>query len=143
MDEDETSDTAWALTTLLIAGVVIAIMLALVREAPAREVCLTKSEARQLWPKRHIYWYSSDHCWSNRRGPPRGIKIDPVPDDPVFPKRAMAKDLQTTSKDNDDCCWPALDHDASGNLVEPPVSFKDRWYEFPSVFVFYRQRMMP
>lgn len=44
------------------------------------EVCLSKAEARKLWPKQHLYWYSADHCWSNRRGgPPRGIKVEPIP----------------------------------------------------------------
>jgi len=49
--------------------------------------CLTKSEARKLWPRKHIYWYSGDHCWSDRRGKPHNIKFD----DPVFPKRSMAQ----------------------------------------------------
>lgn len=38
--------------------------------------CLTHREARQLWPRQHIYWYSADHCWSNRRGPPRNLRYD-------------------------------------------------------------------
>jgi hypothetical protein len=45
----------------------------------AASLCLTKKEARELFPKKHLYWYSSDHCWSNRRGkPPSGLKIDPI-----------------------------------------------------------------
>jgi hypothetical protein len=44
------------------------------------DICLSKNEARHLWPKRHLYWYSRHHCWSNRRGPPRGLikkRLDP------------------------------------------------------------------
>src|SRR5215471_836958 len=78
MDNEETNETAWALATLAIAGLTIFLLLMWVSEAPAG-ICLTKKEARQLWPRQHIYWYSSDHCWSNRRGgPPRGIKVDKV-----------------------------------------------------------------
>src|SRR5262245_14131244 len=97
------NDTAASLATLLIVGVTITIaLLIMTAPAPGSQVCLTKKEARQLWPRRHIYWYSSDHCWSNRRGgPPRGIKIDPVPDDPVFPKHSMAQ-----APEEDHCCWP-------------------------------------
>lgn len=79
MNDD--TDTPWSLATLAVAGVAIALLLMWVREAPGRErptVCLTKKEARQLWPKQHIYWFSKDHCWSNRRGPPRNLKFDPV-----------------------------------------------------------------
>ena len=125
-----------AITGIAIIGAV-ALILSFTLEAHSA-VCLSKKEARQLWPKTHIYWYSADHCWSNRRGPPRGIKIDPVPNDPVFPKQSMAK-----AEDEDKCCWPKLDTDANGGMTEPPQSFKERWYEFPSVFIFFRQRMLP
>jgi hypothetical protein len=116
---------------------------------PGAEVCLSKHEARKLWPRSHIYWYSSDRCWSNRRGPPRGIKVDPVP-----ATHAMAKEVVPDSDSSHDnktmasgmtlpeCCWPLLDADASGNLVEPPMTFIQRWYEFPSLFSFYRQRLL-
>jgi hypothetical protein len=30
--------------------------------------CLTKHEARERWPRRHIFWHSSDHCWDTHRG---------------------------------------------------------------------------
>jgi hypothetical protein len=44
------------------------------------DICLSKKEARHLWPKVHLYWYGRSHCWSNRRGPPRGLikkRLDP------------------------------------------------------------------
>lgn len=49
----------------------------LVSHASGSAVCLTKKEARSLWPRQHIYWYSSNHCWSNRRGgAPRNLRYD-------------------------------------------------------------------
>jgi hypothetical protein len=134
------NETVAALATLLLVGlglIILAMMLA--TPAKTREVCLSKHEARQLWPKKHLYWYSSDHCWSNRRGPPSGIKIDKVP-----AKEAMAREEKPEpGEDQDHCCWPVLDTDANDNLVEPPASFTDRWYDFPNVFSFFRQRMIP
>jgi hypothetical protein len=128
------------MTSILIAAamvvVIVAMLLVMVSTGHGREVCLTKSQARELWPKKHLYWYSRDHCWSNRRGgPPRGIKVDPV-EDPVFPARhTMAK-----AEEEPECCWPQLDADASGNIAEIPRTFGERWYEFPSVFQLFRQR---
>src|SRR5215831_1354031 len=87
------------LTNILLAtgmAIVVAAMILLIASTAGhgRELCLTKQEARHLWPKKHLYWYSGDHCWSNRRGgPPRGIKIDPVPNDPVFPKQKSTKEV--------------------------------------------------
>lgn len=42
--------------------------------------CLTKHEARAKWPTAHLYWFSGNHCWSNRRGPPitEATKVDPI-----------------------------------------------------------------
>jgi len=90
-------------------------ILAILLATPAKTaVCLSKEDARKLWPKQHLYWYSKDHCWSNRRGPPTNIRIDP-PD----AKRAMASErhyiypLDTNGNMNgpfeDYCCWPSLD----------------------------------
>jgi len=158
----------WQLIALFLSGMFFGIfVMGLIRPAHGTAVCLSHKEARQLWPKLHIFWYGSRHgasegqkCWSNRRhGPPRGIKIEPMTD-PVFPKRAidperrrlqldnsMAKDEsertepeiarvpQQGSDDLPECCWPPLNADASGNIVEPPEPFVRRWYEFPTVFV--------
>lgn len=48
----------------------------------ASSVCLTKKEARHLWPTKHIWWFrdkqTGDRCWSDRRGPPRNLKLEPV-----------------------------------------------------------------
>ncbi len=59
---------------IFVVALVLVIATAVASAAP---VCLSKSEARKLWPRAHLYWYSVDHCWSNRRGgPPRGIRYD-------------------------------------------------------------------
>ncbi len=89
-------ETSASLFVLLIAAIGVAMLLWIV-PAPASDVCLTKKQARHLWPRSHIYWYSSDHCWSNRHGPPRGLKLEPpepkekkIKTDPIFPPRADA-----------------------------------------------------
>jgi hypothetical protein len=72
------NETSMSLATLVVAGLVIFLLLLWVRSAEPAAICLTKKEARALWPRQHIYWYSKDHCWSNRRGPPRGLQLDPI-----------------------------------------------------------------
>jgi hypothetical protein len=129
MDDDTNinNDTALALFVLLIAGVAMFI-LAMVIPAPGEEVCLSKREARHLWPRQHIYWYSADHCWSNRRGgPPRHLKIEKEPEhkkekkiktDPIFSPKAEPlpafRAIAPLRSDapmvivEDGCCWPIL-----------------------------------
>src|SRR5262245_39030548 len=98
----------------------IALLLLLSNSSTAAEVCLSKQEARKLWPRQHIYWYSKNHCWSNRRGkPPSDIKLDPIIDAPA--KRARAEMIGTRNylhpldananldfPFEDYCCWPPL-----------------------------------
>ena len=133
------NDTAASLATITAAGLGIFLLLWWTQPVYPRDVCLTKKEARELWPTRHIYWYSKHHCWSNRRGPPKGIKVDPV--DPVFPPKVLAKEPEAASADNDYCCWPPLDVDANGTYAEAPPTFLSRWYEFPKVFSIVRAGM--
>jgi hypothetical protein len=110
---------------LLLATMVAAVAVAIIGIGAARggPICLTKKEARELWPRRHIYWYSKHRCWSNRRGPPRNLKIDPV-------VNSMAKAKQPEDK----CCWPILPRDSDGNIIEPPPTFTERWQSLLSVF---------
>ena len=69
------------IVAMLIAMLAVVSILLVARPAHGSAVCLTKHEARQLWPKKHLYWYSKDHCWSNRRGgPPTGVKYDLIRD---------------------------------------------------------------
>jgi hypothetical protein len=41
--------------------------------------CLTKHEARAKFPRAHLYWHGTRHCWDNQRGRKRYR-------DPVFSK---------------------------------------------------------
>ena len=117
----------WLIIALGLIIIVLAVMIfAMTQTAAATEICLTKKQARQLWPRNHLYWYSKDHCWSNRRGPPRNIKMDPVVN-----SNAQADTPQTSTKkqnrlkaekvvtapldsreplkiEKDFCCWPDL-----------------------------------
>ena len=95
------------------------------------KICLNKKEARQLWPKAHIYWYSKHRCWSNRRGPPRNIKMDPIINSLARANGGGRETVSPPLSSEDKCCWPDLDRDASGNVVEPPRAFGDRWNDQP------------
>jgi hypothetical protein len=113
---------------LLVIGmaIIIGALILLIGSTAHGGVCLSKSEARKLWPKKHLYWYSSEHCWSDRRGPPRGIKIEPIHNDPIFPKQSMAQAIEDPAP-----------------LPPAAPSFRERWYEFPSVFSFFRRLVNP
>ena len=99
--------------------IILAVMIfAMTQSASANAVCLSKRDARALWPKAHLYWYSKNHCWSNRRGPPRNLKLDPVVTfhaellpEPIYDvlPRPRPKADRLKPDPPDDCCWPNLD----------------------------------
>ena len=119
------SDTAATGLILALCALALAVA-AFTMSTPAKgaAICLTKKEARELWPRQHIYWYSKNHCWSNRRGPPRGIKVDPI-------KKVLASEPKA---DKDYCCWPALPRDSTGQIIEPPPTFSERWNQVRDLF---------
>ena len=118
------SDTAATGFTLVLCAIGLAVA-AFILATPAKgsSLCLTKREARELWPRQHIYWFSKDHCWSNRRGPPRGIRIDPIKTKALAaePKKEESKtkksdklvsapldSRESLQIEKDYCCWPDL-----------------------------------
>jgi hypothetical protein len=110
------SDTSAALSIMVLAGVVLFVLMILITTAQPMGVCLSKAEARHLWPRSHIYWYSKNHCWSNRRGPPRNLKFDPVfshhAEDKILPAPKIEAPLRTDEPlkiTEDGCCWPLLE----------------------------------
>jgi hypothetical protein len=128
------SDTAASLTIMVLAAAVLFVLMLLITTAAPAGICLSKSEARHLWPRQHIYWYSRDRCWSNRRGPPRGLKLRRERLDPVFGK-TVTEMLSAPTYDvlppprpqliappdpPDECCWPPLEDD-----------FETRWNVMP------------
>ena len=112
-------------------------MAALAWSSEASAICLTRDQARELWPARHL-WAYGDHCWSNRRGePPTGIQIDPVPDEPKKddkPKGAMkSSDLDQSAPGVDaQIFFPSI---GRGNLLEsiPSQGWPQAWLQPASI----------
>lgn len=95
--------TQGMINVLIGVGVIFAALfilgwLGLIRPADGSAVCLTKHEARQLWPKKHLYWYSPHHCWSNRRGgPPTGVKYDLIRENHAQAEAAPAPPMKQSA----------------------------------------------
>jgi len=125
---------------LLWLAVVVAVLATgfyYVSTAHGSAVCLTKKEARHLWPRKHIYWYSRDHCWSNRRGPPRGIKIDA----PILPDKAVVKTPDYAELASAAIAAPPApvgESDANANSITKPRMFEDRWSDQPWIGIILR-----
>src|SRR5512139_845905 len=47
-------------------AVILAFMLIAATRVYASEACMTKAEARALYPNAHLYWRTKNHCWGNQ-----------------------------------------------------------------------------
>jgi len=52
--------------TATVVGMLIAFLVS--GGAVGAPSCMTKAEARAIWPRAHLYWHTADHCWDNRAG---------------------------------------------------------------------------
>ena len=99
------SETSAALATAALAALGLFVLMLIATSPAPGAVCLTKAQARELWPKQHLYWYSPKRCWSNRRGPPQNLQIDPIPNTKtnttpwVEQAQAQAPDAKATPKE--------------------------------------------
>ena len=94
---------------LRLASFVLGSML-MMMEAQAADRCLSRSEARALWPRTHLYWnYSSGtRCWSSRRGGSRSSRQAvrvvrdgaPAPPPPSAPPETLAELMPPRWQDN-------------------------------------------
>ena len=50
-----------------VAAMVASFLLMAVTAATAKP-CLTKEEARKLWPNEWLYWHTERHCWDHIKG---------------------------------------------------------------------------
>jgi hypothetical protein len=50
------------------AAAMVASFLLLAVTAATAKPCLTREEARKLWPNEWLYWHTERHCWDHIKG---------------------------------------------------------------------------
>src|SRR5215813_3232298 len=89
--------------------------------------CLTYQEARQQWPRHHLYWHTANHCWNNyRRHYFRPVR-KPFTAPAMLARAKETEKIKEEKQPEDRCCWPKLERDKDGKIIEPPRNFEDRW----------------
>ena len=58
------------LTRHLLAGFMVILFMqtdGTITVATSADVCLTKEQARARWPKNHLWWRTTNRCWTNEK----------------------------------------------------------------------------
>jgi hypothetical protein len=103
------------------------------RAADALPKCLSKREARVMWPAKHLYWINDGNgrrCWTDRRGGRARLMVPPIPDQSrnrtLPPRRPPEAEPLRTPLPNIPPEWvPQLPQ--ATVTFPPPAPFDDTW----------------
>jgi len=123
---------------LLSSAAIVGLSLLLIAAtAAAAKPCLTKEQARKLWPSEWLYWHTERHCWDRIKGT-SGTYDERQPEPPpssqqqaadVIPA-ALPKQVTTTKEKKlpePEILYPAVLIN-KGNILETvPLTVKQPW----------------
>jgi hypothetical protein len=107
-----------ALTILATAAALLIVIAA----AAASPSCMSQPEARQQFPRAHLYWHTLHRCWDDR-GPSRPIATRPAPRAPI--------DANANRAELTDVHWYPRPFDLAVEPIEPPVVLGVVEYRWP------------
>jgi len=123
---------------LLSSAAIVGLSLLLIAAtAAAAKPCLTKEQARKLWPSEWLYWHTERHCWDRIKGT-SGTYDERQPEPPpssqqqaadVIPA-ALPKQVTTTKEKKlpePEILYPAVLINKSNILETVPLTVKQPW----------------
>jgi hypothetical protein len=118
----------------------MASLLLLLMAAPAAtsKPCLTKEEARKLWPNEWLYWHTERHCWDHIKGtsgtyeerqpePAQQANIVPAP----LPKQVTTTNER--SPPEPEIFYPTTVFNKANILEMTPLTMKQPWLSPQSI----------
>jgi hypothetical protein len=118
------------------AAAMVAIFLLMAITAATAKPCLTKEEARKLWPNEWLYWHTERHCWDHIKGTSgtyeerqpeptqQAANIVPAP----LPKR-----VTTTKESRPEIFYPTMVFNKANILEMMPLTMKQPWLSPQSI----------
>ena len=110
-------------------------LLLIAATAAAAKPCLTKEQARKLWPSEWLYWHTERHCWDRIKGT-SGTYDERQPEPPPSSQQQAADVIPapkqvTTTKEKKlpepEILYPAVLINKSNILETVPLTVKQPW----------------
>jgi hypothetical protein len=144
-------------TVMILGGVSIFIQSYANTSPSASPSCMSYREARNKWPTQHLYWATAERCWG-LRSTMRQIRVYrpkrhyrdvmtarlqvPTPnqvfDKTPSPEGHQILNLKEINRKLEGCCWPDLERDPNGNIVNAIEAdnrrFNDRIKDVPLIW---------
>ena len=123
------------------AAVILASLLLLLMAATAAtsKPCLTKKEAKKLWPNEWLYWHTERHCWDHMKGTSGTYEErQPEPTQPeanIVPA-PLPKQVTTTKERalrDPEIWYPTMVFNKANILEMTPLTMRQAWLSPQSI----------
>jgi hypothetical protein len=121
------------------AAAMVASLLLLLMAATAAtsKPCLTKEEAKKLWPNEWLYWHTERHCWDHIKGTGGTYERQPEPAQQANIVPAPLPKQVTTTKERTlrepEILYPTMVFNKANILEMTPLTMKQPWLSPQSI----------
>jgi hypothetical protein len=119
------------------AAMVAMLLLVMSATAAISKPCLTKEEARKLWPNEWLYWHTERHCWDHIKGT-SGTHEERQPEPPQqaanvvpLPKQVMTTKERTLREP--EILYPTTVSNKANILEMMPLTMHQPWLSPQSI----------
>ena len=118
------------------AATVAILLLLMATTAATSKPCLSKEEAKKLWPNEWLYWHTERHCWDRIKGTSgtyeerqpeptqRAANIMPAP---------LPKQVRTTKEREPEIVYPTTVFNKANILEVMPLTMHQPWLSPKSI----------
>ena len=103
--------------------------------AATSKPCLTKEEARKLWPNEWLYWHTERHCWDHIKGTSGTYERQPEPTQQAanIVPAPLPKQVTTTKERTPEIVYPTMVFNKANILEMMPLTTHQPWLSPQSI----------
>jgi hypothetical protein len=121
------------------AAVASLLLLLMAATAATSKPCLTKDEAKKLWPNEWLYWHTERHCWDHIKGTSGTYEErqpEPAQPDSNIVPAPLKKQVRTTKETmlrDPEILYPAMVFNKANILEMTPLTMHQPWLSRQSI----------
>ena len=117
------------------AAMVALLLLLMAATAATSKPCLTKDEARKLWPNECLYWHTERHCWDHIKGTSGTYERQPEPTQQAanIVPAPLPKQVTTTKERTPEIVYPTMVFNKANILEMMPLTTHQPWLSPQSI----------
>ena len=118
------------------AAAMAASFLLLAVTAATAKPCLTREEARKLWPNEWLYWHTERHCWDHIKGTSGTYEVrqpEPTQQAANIVPATLPKEVMTMKEGRPEIFFPTMVFNKANILEMIPLTIHQAWLSPQSI----------